>query len=142
MRTQGREAQTKGNKENTSMPERIFNIPAMVPEKGRTYGERISGAKNHDIHLWRISPGEWIYPHLHPHTDDIWYIVQGTGEYYTTAQEKKTVTAGDIAIASQGDVHGIFNSGSEDIVIFSVLAPLPLEIKEAPDFDYPELPTL
>lgn len=124
------------------MEERIFNILAMVPGKGRTYGEHISAAKNHSIHLWRISPGEWIYPHTHPHTDDIWYIVQGEGEYYTTAQEKKSITAGDIAIASPGEVHGIFNSGSEDIVIFSVLSPLPLAIEEAPGFDYPDLPSL
>ena len=119
------------------MDERIFNILAMIPDKGRSYRELIYNAANHEIHFWRIKPGEWIYPHTHPGSDDIWYIVQGSGEYYMTAEEKKTVKPGDTALASPGEVHGIFNSGSEDIIIFSVLAPLPVETEEAPGFDYP-----
>ena len=119
------------------VPERIFKIFEMVPSKGSTYREIIFNAKNHEIHLWRVSPGEWIYPHTHPHSDDIWYIVQGVGEYYTTSKEEKTVKPGDIAVASPRDVHGIFNSGSEDIVILSVLSPLPVEMDEASGFEYP-----
>jgi quercetin dioxygenase-like cupin family protein len=119
------------------VPERIFKIAEIVPSKGSTYREIILNAKNHEIHLWRVSPGEWIYPHTHPHSDDIWYIVQGVGEYYTTSKEKKTVQPGDIAVASPRDVHGIFNSGSEDIVILSVLSPLPIEMDEASGFEYP-----
>ena len=30
------------------------------------------------------------------------------------------------------------NSGSEDIVVYSVLSPLPIEMEPAPDFEYPE----
>lgn len=83
-------------------------------------------------------PGEWIYPHTHPHSDDIWYIIQGTGEYYMSSKETKKIVQGDIAVATPGDVHGIFNSGSEDIMVYSVLSPLPIEIEPAPDFEYPE----
>jgi quercetin dioxygenase-like cupin family protein len=119
------------------MDERIFKIFEMVPSNDSTYMERILNAKNHEINLWRVSPGEWIYPHTHPYSDDIWYIVQGAGEYYITSKEKKTVKAGDIALASPKDVHGIFNSGSEDIIILSVLSPIPVEIDEAPGFKYP-----
>ena len=120
------------------MYERIFKIFEMVPSRGSTYREPIYNAKNHEIQLWRITPGEWIYPHTHPHSDDIWYFVQGVGEYYTSSKEKKTVKPGDITVASPGDVHGVFNSGSEDIIILSVLSPLPIEINEAPGFQYPE----
>ena len=119
------------------MNERIFNIFEMLPSKGSTYRELIF-TKNHEIHLWRIIPGEWIYPHFHPHSDDIWYIIEGAGEYYTTTTAKKTVKSEDIEIASPGDVHGIFNSGPEDIVIMSVLSPLPVDIEMAPGFEYPE----
>ena len=120
------------------MDKRLFEFFAKVPDKGRTYREIIFDAANHEIHLWRILPGDWIYPHIHPNSDDIWYIVQGTGEYYTTAKERKTVRPGDLAVASPRKVHGIYNSGSEDILILSVLAPLPVEIEEAPGFEYPE----
>jgi len=120
------------------MSERLFKLLEMLPSRDNTYRESIFNAENHEIHLWRITPGEWIYPHIHPHTDDIWYIIRGIGEYYTTSDEKKIVQPGDMALASPGEVHGIFNSGSEDIVILSLLSPLPVEIEEAPDFDYPE----
>ena len=120
------------------MPERIFKLHEMTPSKGSTSMELIFKTVNHELYLWRVIPQEWIYPHIHPHSDDIWYIVQGEGEYYITAQEKKTVEAGDIATASPGEVHGIFNSGSEDIIVYSVLSPLPIEMEAAPDFEYPE----
>jgi len=112
----------------------IFEI---MPGKGRTYKEPIYDCRNHEIHLWRVIPGEWIYPHTHPHTDDIWYIVQGNGAYYSTADEMRAVAPGFLAFASPDEVHGIFNSGTEDIIILSVLAPLPVEYAEAPGFDYP-----
>jgi len=121
------------------MPERIFKIAEMVPGKGTTSVKLIFKTQDHETHLWRVVSGEWVYPHIHPHTEDIWHIVQGAGEYYTTAKEKRTVGQGDIAVASPGEVHGIFNSGSEEIIILSVLSPLPVEISEAPGFEYPEL---
>ena len=119
------------------MIERISNIPEMIPCRDVTYRELIF-TENNEIHLWRIKPGEWIYPHIHPDNDDIWYIIEGMGEYYTSSQEKRTVQAGDVAIACPGDVHGIFNSGSEDIIILSVLSPLPIDVEAAPGFEYPD----
>jgi mannose-6-phosphate isomerase-like protein (cupin superfamily) len=110
----------------------------MVPGKGKTSMEVAFRSEIHEIHLWRIVPGEWIYPHIHPHNDDFWCIVQGVGQYYLSSGETKTVRQGDIAVAVPGNVHGLFNSGSEDIIVYSVLSPLPVEIDPAPDFEYPE----
>jgi quercetin dioxygenase-like cupin family protein len=120
------------------MPERIFNIDGSVSSKGGTSMEVICKTKIHEIHLWRVHPGESIYPHIHPHNDDFWYIIKGVGEYYLSANIKKTVRPGDIAVASPDEVHGIYNTGSEDIIIYSVLSPLPIEILEVPGFEYPE----
>ena len=119
------------------MLERISKISEILSHKGRTY-RQIIFAKTHEIHFWRVRSGEWIYPHIHPHNDDTWYIIQGMGEYYITVHEKKTVTPGHITVASPGDVHGIFNSGTEDLVVLSILSPLPVDVEEAPGFGYPE----
>jgi len=120
------------------MTGRIYKISEMVSGKDKTSMEVIFKSKIHEIHLWRISPGEWIYPHIHPNNDDIWYFIQGTGEYYLSSKETKTVEPGEIAVAAPGEVHGVFNSGSEDIIVYSVLSPLPVEMEVAPDFEYPE----
>ena len=109
----------------------------MLPNRGTSYREVLS-TKDHEIQLWRIIPGEWIYPHTHPHSDDIWYIIQGTGDYYITSKDTYSVNPGDITVATPGDIHGVFNSGSEDIIIYSILSPLPVEVEEAPGFKYPE----
>ena len=119
------------------MPERFFELLEIVPSKGSTSREVIFKV-NHEIHIWRVAFGEWIYPHVHPYNEDIWYIIQGVGEYYITVQDKKIVKPGDIAVASPGDVHGIFNSGPEEIIVYSVISPLPVEIQGAPGFEYPE----
>ena len=120
------------------MSERILKIRELVPIEGKTSMEVIFQSKIHEIHLWRVAPGEWIYPHIHPYNDDIWYFIQGTGEYYMSPKEIKKFEPGDIAVAVPGEVHGVFNSGAEDIIVYSVLSPLPVEIEPVPDFEYPE----
>jgi quercetin dioxygenase-like cupin family protein len=120
------------------MSGRIFSIHEKVSSRDESSLKVIFKSEIHEIHLWRVTPGDWIYPHTHPKNDDIWYIIQGKGEYYLNSNETRTVRPGDIAVAVPGDVHGIFNSGSEDMIVYSVLSPLPIEIYEAPGFDYPE----
>ena len=126
-----------GSLEVIAVDERISKILDLLPEKDSSYRALIY-TENHEIHFWRILPGEWIYPHTHPNSDDIWYIVQGEGEYYITSKEKRMVRAGDITGATPRDIHGIYNSGTEDIIVYSVLAPLTVELNPAPDFEYPE----
>lgn len=120
------------------MPERLLKIDELVSEKGKTSLSVIFQSDIHELHLWRVASGEWIYPHIHPYNDDMWYVIKGTGEYYLSAKETKTVGPGDIAVATPGNVHGMFNSGTEDIIVYSVLSPLPVEIDPVPDFEYPE----
>lgn len=119
------------------MSQRIFNDLHSLSATGSTSRVPIYDCRNHELHLWKVMAGDWIYPHTHPHTDDIWYVVQGQGEYYTTAQEKHPVASGALLLASPGEVHGIFNSGTEELIILSILAPLPVEYDDAPGFDYP-----
>lgn len=120
------------------MSGRILKISEKIPEKGRTSMAVAFRSENHEIHFWRVLPGDWIYPHIHPENDDIWYILEGTGDYYISAEDTKRVGPGDIAAAVPGDVHGIFNSGTEDLIVYSVLSPLPVEMEAVSGFEYPE----
>ena len=120
------------------MSGRKFSIQEKVSNKAETSLQVIFKSEIHEIHLWRVIPGDWIYPHIHPNNDDIWYIIQGEGEYYYSSVSTKIIEPGDIAVATPGEVHGMFNSGTKDIIVYSVLSPLPVEIEPAPDFEYPE----
>ena len=119
------------------MTERLFNIDELVCDEGKTSREVIFQSTIHEINLWRVTPGGWVYPHTHPNNDDIWHLIQGTGEYYLSSNETRIIKPGDIAVAAPGDVHGVFNSGSVDIIVYSVLSPLPVEMESVPGFDYP-----
>jgi len=119
------------------MSERIFKMQEKISSKGKTSLQVIFRSEFHEIHLWRVTPGEWIYPHVHPHNDDIWFIINGTGKYYLTSHDTKKIEPGDIAVATPGEIHGLFNSGNTDIIVYSVLSPLPVEIEPAHGFEYP-----
>lgn len=53
---------------------------------------------------------------LHEHGDDneVYVVLEGTGEY-TENGETCTVTAGDIIVNARFAVHGIVNTGTQDI---------------------------
>ncbi len=73
---------------------------------------------------WYIKPNQEIAPHMHPHGQDTWTILQGKGKYYLDqAGTTKTIMAGDIAIAPTGSVHGVFNDGDEPLIFISTVSP-------------------
>jgi quercetin dioxygenase-like cupin family protein len=73
---------------------------------------------------WYIKPNQEIAPHLHPHGQDTWTILQGKGKYYLDQQgTTAAIAAGDIVIAPTGCVHGVFNDGDEPLVFISTVSP-------------------
>ena len=73
---------------------------------------------------WYINPNQEIAPHLHPHGQDTWTILQGKGKYYLDQQgNTEAIAAGDIVIAPKGFVHGVLNDGEEPLVFISTVSP-------------------
>jgi len=54
--------------------------------------------------VWVIKPGQILPKHYHHHSDDIWVIV-----------------------SKKGECHGAKNTGTEDIVFVSIVAPVPAD---------------
>jgi quercetin dioxygenase-like cupin family protein len=72
---------------------------------------------------WYLLPGQEIAPHIHPHGQDSWTVVQGSGLYYVTPTELQPIACGDVAIAPVGQVHGVRNTGAEPLVLISTVTP-------------------
>ena len=73
---------------------------------------------------WIVKPGQRIVAHVHPHGADTWTIVAGQGAYQTEASGASVpIAAGDIVIASSGEVHGVLNNGIEALVFVAVVSP-------------------
>lgn len=68
----------------------------------------------------RIHAGGSIGMHMHETSDDINYILSGTGKAICDGQEEKLVQ-GVCHICKKGSEHSIINTGDEDLVILTVV---------------------
>ncbi len=76
------------------------------------------------IVAWLVPPGQTIPAHRHPAGQDTWTILAGRGTYVMDAQGGgMPIQPGDILVARTGDIHGVINDGSTDLVFVSVVCP-------------------
>ncbi|MCM1561806.1 MAG: cupin domain-containing protein [Butyrivibrio sp.] len=68
----------------------------------------------------RIHIGGSIGLHLHTTSDDINYIISGTGKAICDGQEEALVQ-GVCHICKKGSEHSIINTGNEDLVMITVV---------------------
>lgn len=74
---------------------------------------------------WHVAPGQTIRPHVHPHGQDTWVVLEGRGRYIVNADgDTRPLAAGDIAVAAAGQVHGAINDGEVALRFVSVVAPV------------------
>ena len=60
----------------------------------------IASSPHATLVAWRIDPGQAIRAHIHPHGQDTWTILAGSGRYLTDrAGTSQSITAGDVVIA-------------------------------------------
>lgn len=68
----------------------------------------------------RIHKGSSIGMHEHPTSDDINYVILGTGKAICDGEEE-ILTAGSCHICKKGSSHSIINTGDDDLVILTVV---------------------
>jgi quercetin dioxygenase-like cupin family protein len=105
---------------------RIFKSAVfMQPSEGEPIRSVITQSDEATVVGWHIKPGQRIAAHVHPHGQDTWTILSGSGEYQLEVNgTSQSITAGDVVVAHTGEVHGVFNSGAVPLVFISVVAPL------------------
>ncbi len=69
-----------------------------------------------------VPPGATTQAHFHPQSEEIYYVLRGSGEL-ALDNEKSTVYAGDAVVIAPGTPHQIRNIGSEDLVFLCCCAP-------------------
>ena len=68
--------------------------------------------------VWVVKPGQEVAAHEHSTSDDIWMFVPEPGE-------ELEIRAGDVMVSRPGQCHGMRNTGDEDFVFVSIVAPAP-----------------
>lgn len=68
----------------------------------------------------RIYAGGSIGLHRHPTSDDINYVVSGTGKAICDGIEER-LTEGCVHICKKGSEHSIINDGNDDLVMITIV---------------------
>jgi quercetin dioxygenase-like cupin family protein len=94
------------------------------PTDGEPIRSVVTESKDATVVAWFIKPKQAILPHIHPHGQDTWTILSGTGKYYLDQSgATKLIQVGDVVVAPKASVHGVFNHGDQPLVFISVVSP-------------------
>jgi mannose-6-phosphate isomerase-like protein (cupin superfamily) len=77
-----------------------------------------------------LEPRQLLRFHKHPATDELFYIVEGRGQF-TVGNNQVMVDPGSAVYGPAGVNHGIVNSGTKEMVVVSVQGPKPVQINYA-----------
>ena len=80
------------------------------------------------INTYFFSPGQVLRFHEHPSSDELFYIVEGSGQL-TVGDNQVMVDSGSLVYGPANVPHGLVNSGNERIVMISVQSPKPVTMK-------------
>lgn len=96
----------------------------MQPSEGEPIRSVVASSVHSVIVAWHVAPGQEIAAHTHPHGQDTWTVLSGTGLYQVDAGgSTMAIVPGDVVVAEQGQVHGVRCVGSQPLRFISVVAP-------------------
>jgi oxalate decarboxylase/phosphoglucose isomerase-like protein (cupin superfamily) len=128
-------------------PRSYFRYPGDVDAYGFDWGQlsvtlgpQVNGARRFSAAVVTVPPGQGHARHNHPGSEEIIYILKGTGEQMVEDEagtpHTEQVRAGACVFIPESRFHSTLNTGSEEMQIFVVYAPAGPEelLKELPDF--------
>lgn len=104
----------------------IDRVPAFTTKDGseirELLAERNSCIRNQSLAEARVAPGLATTPHYHPRTEEIYYILVGTGRMQI-GDELRDVGPGDAIAIPPGTTHQITNTGDVELKFLCCCAP-------------------
>jgi mannose-6-phosphate isomerase-like protein (cupin superfamily) len=104
----------------------IRDVPAFTTKDGSEIREllahRNSCIRAQSLAEARLAPGAATTPHLHEHTEEIYYILEGTGRM-TVDEATHEVVPGDAIAIPPGAVHTIRATGNVTLKFLCCCAP-------------------
>jgi mannose-6-phosphate isomerase-like protein (cupin superfamily) len=105
---------------------RITEVPAFTTKDGSQIREllahRNSCIRNQSLAEARVALGQKTTPHYHPLTEEIYYLLEGTGRMQI-GDELQEVGPGDAIAIPPGAVHTIENTGTVTLKFLCCCAP-------------------
>jgi len=70
-----------------------------------------------------VAPGAKNPPHAHAASEQVWVALRGSGLLLLEGAATAPFAEGDVVRFAEGDVHGLENTGSVEIVYLSATSP-------------------
>jgi mannose-6-phosphate isomerase-like protein (cupin superfamily) len=104
----------------------LASVEAFITKDGSEIREllayRNSCIRQQSLAEARLAPGARTAPHFHRLTEEIYYILRGTG-LMTIGEETLPVGPNDAIAIPPGAIHTILNSGDQSLVFLCTCAP-------------------
>ena len=83
-----------------------------------------ANTKNFLFAIGYFKPGEGLKAHLHPESEEVYYVTEGTGTVYLGKEREEVQIEPEMAIyIPPGLIHQVKNTGKENLVICFFVAP-------------------
>lgn len=112
------------------MSVKVLNLGEVEPIKAlggtlkRMFNPKTAGTMHMTFSVGYFAPGEGLMSHLHPESEEVYYVVRGEGTVYLGEERKPLPIDPDMAIyIPPGKIHGAENTGEDRLVICFFVAP-------------------
>lgn len=83
-----------------------------------------AGTKNMRFAVGYFGPEEGLNPHIHPESEEVYYVIRGRGKVYIGEEQKEVSIEPNMALyIPPGTVHGVVNTGSERLLVAFFVSP-------------------
>ena len=83
---------------------------------------RNSSIRNQSLAEARVLPGKSTEEHIHPKTEEIYYVLKGKGRIRIDGEERD-IRLGNAIALQPGKCHEIWNMGTTDLIFLRCCAP-------------------
>ncbi len=83
-----------------------------------------TGAENLSFSVGDFEPGEKLVPHIHPESEEVYYVLKGNGTVFLGEDLKEISIKPDMGLfIPAGEIHGVTNTGKGKLLIAFFVAP-------------------
>lgn len=82
------------------------------------------GSKKLRFAIGVFDPDEGLVPHIHPESEEVYYVIKGRGIVYIGEERKEIPIEPETALyIPPGTIHGVKNTGKEKLIVAFFVAP-------------------
>jgi mannose-6-phosphate isomerase-like protein (cupin superfamily) len=101
----------------------VVPVPNHTAYTAQEIAGDIIGAKTCIVKIGEAEPGATSVFHVHPHQEEVFYVLEGALTMVDKDQHRLTARPGEALFIAAGDEHAAFNLGDVKAVYLAVKAP-------------------